>query len=298
MTIENEPFAYFVEVEPIAESSELFDDLEKKDYYYYYFQKNQMYFLFLYGKYGINLEAYLMMYLEIRKELNSKQRKIRSIRGFLLYALEVINYNEEFVKVLKTNFRPRFWTKVQDVIKQNKKGYLFNFLFGTYKSSSVSESVALETKYFELENQIQNMRHDIISLRESFNTLSSINLETNNQSKVKGQNGFGPIPKEDFVDLDQSSKKIFNKHFDPLSKEEQKYITKQFKELSMEEREEIISEGFKLFDQGLITQSEYFEGTDHPRSLFQTRKFCLKYNSIRKTPLFRTYSQIHNRRKT
>ena len=46
-----------------------------------------MYYLFLFEEYGNNVAEYLMLYLKIRRELDTKKRKIRSIRGFLLYII-------------------------------------------------------------------------------------------------------------------------------------------------------------------------------------------------------------------
>jgi len=83
------------------------------------------------------------------QEWDSKQRKIRSLRGFFLYALEIMENGEDY-KILSTNLQAFFWRKVKNVIRQNKKPALhefllkvlerrFNFCFG-YKDSKFSES--------------------------------------------------------------------------------------------------------------------------------------------------------------
>ena len=41
-----------------------------------------MYYLFLFGEYGSNLIEYLMLYLKIRRELDTKKCKIHFIRRF------------------------------------------------------------------------------------------------------------------------------------------------------------------------------------------------------------------------
>jgi len=40
--------------------------------------------------------------VEVIEELDSKQRKIRSLRGFFLYALEIMEKGEDY-EILKTN---------------------------------------------------------------------------------------------------------------------------------------------------------------------------------------------------
>lgn len=59
------------------------------------------------------------------QELDTKKRKIRSLRGFFLYALEIMKGEQE-VEVLTTNCRPFFWRKVENIIRQTKKGELLN----------------------------------------------------------------------------------------------------------------------------------------------------------------------------
>ena len=47
--------------------------------------------------------------LQILEELNKKQRKLLSLRGFLLYVLQILEMErEENIRVLKTNFPPLF----------------------------------------------------------------------------------------------------------------------------------------------------------------------------------------------
>jgi len=60
-----------------------------------------------------------IIYSFIHKELDSKQRKIRSFRGFFLYALEIMEMRENY-EILKTNLQPFFWRKVKTIIRQNQ----------------------------------------------------------------------------------------------------------------------------------------------------------------------------------
>jgi len=92
---------------------------------------------------------FLYQSIDVIQEWDSKQRKIRSLRGFFLYALEIME-NGEDSKILSTNLQAFFWRKVKNVIRQNKKAALhefllkvlerrFNFCFG-YKDLQFSES--------------------------------------------------------------------------------------------------------------------------------------------------------------
>ena len=87
------------------------------------------------------------------QELDSKQRKIRSLRGFFLYALEIMENAKDY-EILSTNLQPFFWQKVKNIIRQNKKAALQEFLFGsTYGRESSyqgSSSVSDPTEYLDL----------------------------------------------------------------------------------------------------------------------------------------------------
>lgn len=89
--------------------------------------------------YGIKNPAqdidFFLKPIKVIQELNTKKRKIRSLRGFLLLALEIIDDGGE-IEILETNLEPRFWSKVKYIIRQNRsKEVLLNFLF----PNSISE---------------------------------------------------------------------------------------------------------------------------------------------------------------
>lgn len=87
----NVPFAYFVQLEPIKKSSNIFEELLTRKLYFYYFQIHSNYYFFLYGrKSSSNNLDFFRSAVKIIQELNSKKRQIRSIRGFILYGLEII----------------------------------------------------------------------------------------------------------------------------------------------------------------------------------------------------------------
>lgn len=96
--------------------------------------------------------------VDVIQELDSRKRKLRSIRGFLLYALEFMK-NGKDSKILSTNLQPFFWKKVKDVIRQNKKGALQEFLFGSQLNHS-----DLEEKIQILQNQLNSLQQKVIDL--------------------------------------------------------------------------------------------------------------------------------------
>ena len=46
--------------------------------------------------------------IDVIQELDSKQRKIRSLRGFFLYALEIMEKGKNY-EIFSTNLQPFFW---------------------------------------------------------------------------------------------------------------------------------------------------------------------------------------------
>jgi hypothetical protein len=66
--------------------------------------------------------------VQVVDQLNSRKREIRSIRGFILYALEIMETDKNY-QILETNLEPFFWKNVKRVINQNKKNGLQDFLF-------------------------------------------------------------------------------------------------------------------------------------------------------------------------
>jgi hypothetical protein len=76
------------------------------DFFFFYFQIDQKYYLFFYGEKSIDTD-FLYQAVDIIQKLDTKQRKIRSLRGFFLYVLEILKA-EQKVEVLITNCRPFF----------------------------------------------------------------------------------------------------------------------------------------------------------------------------------------------
>jgi hypothetical protein len=92
--------------------------------------------------------------VNVLQEFDSKKRKIRSFRGFFLYALEIIGTGKDY-QILSTNLQPFLWKKLKNIIRQNKKGALHEFLFGSpeaIESSYVGSNPYLAEQLASLED--------------------------------------------------------------------------------------------------------------------------------------------------
>ena len=148
---------FFFQTQEILDSSSIFDQLKNQEIFFSYFQVDQKYYLFFYSEKSIDID-FLYQSLDVIQELDSKQRKIRSFRGFFLYALEILENGKDY-EILETNLQAFFWRKVKNIIRQNKKAALEEFLFGSQedlkdKIESLENQVnSLQERVFELENQ-------------------------------------------------------------------------------------------------------------------------------------------------
>ena len=167
----------FFQTQPIPDSSSIFDQFKQQNIFFSYFQVDQNYYLFLYAdesrrklrQKSIDIN-FLYQSIDVIQELDSKQRKIRSFRGFFLYALEIMQMGENY-EILKTNLQPFFWRKVKNIIRQNKKVALQEFLFGSdsgesYQGSSPRVKI-LEDQMKALQNQIDSLQEKIIQLEQN-----------------------------------------------------------------------------------------------------------------------------------
>ena len=60
--------------------------------------------------------------------------------------------------------------------------------------------------------------------------------------------------------------------------------------ISEQEKIEIIQTGFQLQAEGKISLKKYYESTD-PNSLFQSKGYSIKYESIRRTKLYQSLKE-------
>jgi hypothetical protein len=77
--------AFFFQTQQIHDNSNLFDELKQQKIFFSYFQVDRNYYLFLYAQKSMEID-FIYQSIHLIQELDSKQRKIRSFRGFFLYA--------------------------------------------------------------------------------------------------------------------------------------------------------------------------------------------------------------------
>ena len=161
---------FFFQIQQIHDNTNLFDQLKKQNIFFSYFQVDQDYYLFLYAQKSIDIH-FLYQYLDVIQELDSKQRKIRSLRGFFLYALEIIENAQDY-EILSTNLQPFFWKKVKNIIRQNKKSALLEFLFGSDNDRGDSFQ-SLSPSLKEMASQLTSLETKIKNFQKSYDGLHS-----------------------------------------------------------------------------------------------------------------------------
>lgn len=174
----DQTFAHLLKINPIDENSSLFQEFKKRKFFFQYFQLETDYFLLIYGKKdeesNIDTEFFLES-IEVIQELNTRKRRLRSIRGFLLYAIELMNSYNYPVNIIATNFQPLFWQRITSILRQNKKNYLLQFLFGNKNNQKITVE------------RDEILQKEILSLREELKSLTS-SLQTNQISSFNVKN--------------------------------------------------------------------------------------------------------------
>ena len=235
--------------------------------------------------------------------MSINQYPLRSSHNFLT------NFN-----CVSTNLQPFFWKKVHNVIRQNKKSALQEFLFRKDQDNkSINQDPNPRIKI--LEDQIQSLQNQINFLQDRI-----CDLETNSKCALKGTldepDEIKTIQQDDYtidsnkgsylqenhtggnLDLNTLSEasKIYFKASEPSeqynmpsnkkkSLNEQNFIT--LSKITEQERIEIIQTGFQLQAQETISLKKYYESKD-PNSLFQLKGYSIKYESIRRTSLYKS----------
>ena len=319
----NQPNAFFFEIQPIPEDTILFDQFKTQTISFSYFQVDQNYYLFFYSQKSIDIDS-IDPFIHILEELDTKQRKLRSLRGFFLYALEIMN-NEKDLQILKTNLKPSFWRNLRTILRQNKKIVLLQFLFGrgyTYQDSSSH----LEDQIQTLKNQVNSLQQKIIELEQN-QTLNfkkalsellkrseAAKIDQQDNTNLKSEHSANLLENENEVNLEvqEPSKTVSEakiKRVTPLSNNQPEVSytsTERSEEYNLasnpnqsqnehnfmtlgkipeEEKIEIIKLGFQLQSEDKIALKNYYQSTDQ-NSLFQLKAYSLKYESIRKTKLY------------
>jgi hypothetical protein len=112
--------------EKILDNSNILEELKNKNLFFSYFQVDRNYYMLIIAEKSFDKDFLYKVLTGIR-ELNTKQRRIRSFRGFLIYALEIQKQGNNF-EILKTNLKSYFWKEIENIIRQNRKPILLNFL--------------------------------------------------------------------------------------------------------------------------------------------------------------------------
>jgi len=184
----NQQTIFFFEIRQIYENLSLFEELKKQELFFSYFQVDQKYFLFFYGRKSIDIDI-IDPFIDIIEELDTKERKIRSLRGFFLYALEIMN-NGKDLQILKTNLQPSFWRKLKSILRQNKKIVLLQFLFGKDEDNRLlgeDSNPQGEEMIKTLQNQVDSLQQRVIHLENQTNDLKntlSVTLEALDATKI------------------------------------------------------------------------------------------------------------------
>jgi hypothetical protein len=173
--------AFFFQTQQIPDSSSIFDQLKQQKIFFSYFQVDQNYYLLLYAQQSIDINL-LYQSVEGIQELDSKQRKIRSLRGFFLYALEILENGKDY-QILHTNLQPFFWRKVKNIIRQNKKAALQEFLFNT---AEVNQDQTIGS-ILHLEDQIKILQNQVNFLQDRISDLETkLRFEENSKYALRG----------------------------------------------------------------------------------------------------------------
>ena len=161
--MDNQQNTFFFETQQISDNI-LFEEFKKQKIFFSYFKVDQKYYLFLYAQRPIDINS-IYQSVDIIQELDTRQRKLRSFRGFLLYALEIMETGKDF-EILSTNLQPFFWKKVRAIIKQNQKTALLRFLFRSepIDGDTVAEIQSLKETMKALQNQVNSLQQKVIDL--------------------------------------------------------------------------------------------------------------------------------------
>jgi hypothetical protein len=322
----NQPNVFFFEIQPISEDSLLFQKFQQEKIFFSYFQVHQKYYLFFYRRKSIEINP-IESLISILDELDTKHRTIRSLRGFFRYALEIMDNGK--VQFLETNLQPSFWRKLRKILKQNKKVVLLEFLFGSQQKSDFEEKIQnLETQVSSLQQKVLDLEAKFMTIElnfkyalskpsqplESSKTIQQgdSTLEgkkapylTENDSEVRDSTSrgkdmesksFSDVPDIDFQTFSGSQQYNTSQipKFKQISATQEKGLSEAnfitLGRIPEEQKIEIIQTGFRLNQEGKISLKKYYESTD-PNSLFQSKGYSIKYESIRRTKFYQNLKE-------
>lgn len=256
--------AFFFQIQQISDHAIIFDQFKNQTVFFSYFQVDQKYYLFFYIQKSIEID-FLYQAINVIRELDSKKRKIRSFRGFLLYVLEIMANGKAF-EILSTNLQPFFWKKVKNVIRQNKKGALQEFLFESQLNQSINYS-ELEEKIQILQNQLNSLQQKVIDLETKID-----NQEYIRRGQNKASEDIKNIPQDDYITATQTR-----------GQNDPNFVT--LGKISEQEKVDIIRLGFQRNQEKKTSLKNYYQGKGE-FTLFQWKGYQIKYDTVRKTELY------------
>ena len=243
---------FFFQTQQIPDDTILFDEFKQQNIFYSYFQIDQNYYLFLYAQQSIDINL-LYQSVEVVQELDSKQRKIRSLRGFFLYALEIMENGKEY-EILETNLQPFFWKKVENIIRQNKKAALQEFLFKSHQESNVEENIKIIQN---LETQVYFLYARIIGLKDEYTDLKKELLEQLENALSKAVQRL-----ESSITTQQGDSTLKSEQL--LGNENEREVKKE-EILKSEQQSNILSEAPKINETASLTSQQYNGAPQTPK---------------------------------
>ena len=254
----------FFQTKEILDNTTLFNQFKNQKIFFSYFCVDQKYYLFLFRDTALDIDFINFIYQSILviEVLDRKIREFRAESGYLRLSLKIIENGEDF-EILETNLQPFFWRKARNILRQNKKHALLEFLYGSDRNR-------------EVEEKIKNLQNQVNSLQEKIN-----NLEIDQKKTL---NLLSETSKRD--EKVYSKAKEGNSTLNPMKAQNRSnFVT--LSRISEEEKIEIIKLGFQLQNQGKISLKKYYESTD-PNSLFQHKGYSIKHETIRRTKLYQS----------
>jgi hypothetical protein len=216
---------------------------------------------------------------------------------------------------------------VKNIIRQNKKDALLEFLFGKDENNKLlgeGSNPQGEEMRKTLQNQLDSLQQRVIHLENQTNDLKntlSVTLEALDATKIiqkgdstsKSEKGAysgenDSKARKEIIQSEQQSNTLSEASkmsLKPLSKNQQYNLPSNQEKglngenfiplgkISEEDKIQIIKTGFRLNQEGKISLKKYYDSTD-PYSLFQSKGYSMKYEVIRKTNLYKQLKPSNN----
>jgi hypothetical protein len=179
--------------------------------------------------------------------------------------------NGKDYEIFSTNLHPFFWRKVENILRQNKKGALQEFLFGSQLNQSINHSDSQNDFQERIQNQLNYLQQKVIDLETKIDNQKYVRRGQN-----KASENIKSIPQEDYTTASQT-KGQNEHHFITLGK------------ISEQEKVEIIKLGFQRNQKKKISLKNYYQGKGES-TLFEWKGYQIKYDTIRKTKVYQQLS--------